>query len=289
MVEAGFPDWGSRSCGPNTGIKERAPCVDSVEVSHEADTAASSSAGTEFTLVRKGYEPAEVDKRLAEYEGAVQELEEYTKRLQHELKAARREIARLAATEQESIERGMAAVLNAKERIMEQAMARARQIEDEARSAVGQSPSSEEAGPPAEDPAAALEKLIVGMDAPDPNAVLEKMLEEAEAIRNRLDDGLAAAFDEMEQMRRDAELRAADLIAEARHEAAQLRAAAATQGPEVETAIAVNLTGAEERPSRYSRNSASLPRIGEDSGASILATMNDLRTKMREDEDSSGA
>ena len=120
------------------------------------------------------------------------------------------------------------------------------------------------------------------------NAVV---LSTVSAIRNRLDRGLTAAFDHMDKMQREAEIRAADLIADARQEAARLRAAAAARGPEVETAIAVNLAGenlsAGGRPSRYSRNTAGLPHLGDEAGPSILASMNGLRMKMRESDKSS--
>jgi cell division septum initiation protein DivIVA len=270
----------------------------------------------EFTVIRKGYDPAEVDRLLAEYEEALRELEEYAARLNVELKDARREIARLEAAEQESVDRAMLAVFDAKERIMERAMERAREIEDAARTSAGlgeQMPA--DTVPVAPEPLAEViaEPLAAPLAAPlaeviaeplaeaisvaasdestDPNSVLEKMLAEAEAIRNRLDSGLAAAFDHMEKLQRDAEVRAADLIADAQREATQLRAAAAARGPEVETAIAVNLSGEArpdpERPSRYSRHTARLPRLGEDGGPSVLATMNGLRMKLRESEDSS--
>jgi hypothetical protein len=247
----------------------------------------------DFTIARKGYEPVEVDRLLAEYEEALRELEDYAARLNLELKEARLEISRLEAGEQESVDRAMLAVFDAKERIMERALERAREIEEAARHSAGLAGPLLEPDPvrATPEPLAEAVALAISGESVDPETVLDKMLVEAEAIRNRLDSGLAAAFDHMEKVQRDAEVRAADLIADARREAALLKAAAAARGPEVETAIAVNLSGdtapGPERPSRYSRHTARLPRLGEDAGPSVLASMNGLRTKLRESGNSS--
>ena len=173
-------------------------------MTHETGTRSAAENG--FSIVRKGYEPAAVDARLAEYEEALAELEEYAARLQHELKQAKLEISRLQEAEQESIDQAMAAVFEAKERIMGEAMARARRIEDEARAAAGLPVAVEDPDPPPLDAPAdgPLTGLFPQPDDLEPNAVLEKMLQEAESIRDRLDNGLAAAFDQMEQMQREA-------------------------------------------------------------------------------------
>ena len=248
----------------------------------------------EFSIIRKGFDPVEVEKYLTEYDEAFCDLEEYAARLKRELKEARRQITRLQAAEQESIDNAMLAVFDAKDRIIEAAMQRAQEIEEQARGRAGLSPRESEATPSAaagEEPerstqAELLDELaaVVGNDLEDsvqPNDVLHKMLEEAETIRTRLDSGLAAAFDQMEQMQRDAEGRAEDLLVSARLEAERLRAAAAaTDGTEIE----VSLTD-DGRPSRYSRNSAGLPRIGVDGDDSVLAKMNSLRSRMREADD----
>jgi hypothetical protein len=256
--------------------------------------AARNARSRKFTTVRKGYDPAEVDKRIAEYEEALEDLEEYAAKLKRELNQAQREIDRLVAAEKDSIDRAMLAVFDAKERIVARAMDRAREIEEAARLAAGLAPTDESESFKVVSDEQPVPTVAPSLDdgAVDPNTVMEKMLAEAEAIRNRLDSGLAAAFDQMEHMQRDAESRAAELIADARREAAQLRTASATRGPEVETAIAVNLSGEKptepDRPSRYSRNTARLPRLGAEAGPSIMATMNGLRTKMREREEAAG-
>ncbi len=250
----------------------------------------------EFSIVRKGYDPAEVEHYLAEYDQAFRDLEEYATRLKHELTEARHQISRLETAEQDSIDNAMLAVFDAKDRIIQGAMEKARQIEEQARVGAGLPPAEPVAAPSedevvtAEDPIgrellAELTEVVGDDDAGsgvDPNEVLQQMLEEAEQIRTRLDSGLAAAFDQMEKMQRDAETRAEDMLAAARLEAARLRASG--QSPK-EPSIEVTLTDDEERPSRYSRNSAGLPRIGGDDGSSVLAKMNSLRARLREDDD----
>jgi len=258
----------------------------------EAAGSSRSDTDREFTIVRKGYDPAEVDKRLAEYEEAVRDLEVYSARLKHDLKEARQKIARLEAAEQKSVDRAMLAVFDAKERILERALTRAREIEDEARVSHGLPPTpvghDEDLG--AVDAADPVAVPIVGVDEfADPRSVMERMLAEAQAIRSRLDSGVAAAREHMERMQQDAETRAADLIAGARREVEQLRAAVA-ETPQVETEVTVNLSEegqvASERPSRYARNAAGLPRIEDDGRRpSVLASMNGLRMKMRENDD----
>ena len=259
----------------------------------------------EFSTIRKGYDPAEVEKYLAEYDDAFRDLEEYAARLKRELREAKLEIARLHSAEQDSIDNAMRAVFDAKDRIIQGAMDRARLIEEQARSRAGLDRESQTAVDAAEpvaqptpvqspEPGAGQEGDELLSDLTEmvgeppsvmvqPTDVLQQMLQEAESIRNRLDDGLAAAFDQMEQMQRDAELRAAHLLSEARREASTLRASASS-----ETSIEVSLTDDAppvKRPSRYSRNSAGLPRIGDEEGDSVLAKMNSLRTKMRKEED----
>lgn len=252
-------------------------------------------ATNEFSTVRKGYDPAEVEKYLAEYDEAFRDLEEYAARLKRELHDAKLEIARLHAAEQDSIDAAMLAVFDAKDRIIQGAQERARQIEETARARAGtpHEPEPEVAVPEAAidesagEPPSDSDEPVAGPPSvvAQPTDVLQQMLQEAESIRNRLDDGLAAAFDQMDQMQRDAELRAAALLADARREASRI---AAVGSASTEPTIAVSLTDratSSVRPSRYSRNSARLPRIGDEDGSSIMASMNSLRTRMREGED----
>lgn len=265
----------------------------------ESGATENENAPKEFSIVRKGYDPVEVDAYLAEYDIALGELENFAARLKRELHEAKREIIRLKAAEHESVEQAMAAVFDAKERIIDRAMAKAKEIEDRARGKAGLSvdPVSETghtapAPGAAADPAApaASSDTVAPAAEVHPDDVLHKMLQEAETIRGRLDEGLAAAFGHMEQLQHDAEIRAADMLAEARREAALLRAAAAEAlAPDPETRIEVDLPEASkpqpERKSRYSRNSAGLPRIGEDGESSVLESMNDLRDKFKETEE----
>ncbi|MCP4306492.1 MAG: hypothetical protein GY788_16820 [bacterium] len=246
------------------------------------------SAQKEFSIVRKGYDPAEVDAQLAEYDEALSEFEGYVARLGRELQDARREIARMKAAEKDAVEKAMAAVFDAKERIIDRAVAKAKEIENQALTTAGR--------PTVELPAIAIPDLVETPSASadsatgvGPDDVLQQMLTEAATIRTRLDVGLAAAFDQMEQMQQDAEQRASSMLDEAKRESERLRATAAVTA--AETIIEVQLPGEapppQDRPrqSRYSRNSAGLPRIGEDGEASVIETMKGLRTKFRESEE----
>lgn len=272
----------------------------------------------EFSIARKGYEPEEVDGYLAEYDVAFRELEEYAARLKQELAEARSEIRRLEVSAQASMDNAMQAVFDAKERIMERARQKALQIQNEARVASGMAPVAVESvdteylddgsdltGSVGLDTPSAQQRTddesspavaVTATEGPDPTEVLRQMLTEAESIRTRLESGLASAFGEMERMQHDAEARAAELLEDARIEAAMLRRAGETAGKThpkpSEPKVEVTLTpegSAEvvpgERRSRYSRNSAKLPSIGEDAGGSVLSSMNQLRSKLREAEE----
>jgi DivIVA domain-containing protein len=291
----------------------------------------------EFSIVRKGYDPAEVEEYLAEYDVALRELEEYAARLKHELAEARNEIGRLQLAEQESIDKAMLAVFDAKERIMRRAYEKAQEIEDEARIAAGLPPSdeagalddedldlaagdnpqgvhftSESAGDPATvtpDEAAAIKAELAAALLEDPattsvapesvaeaqpdsvpgsdaDGILRQMLSEADIIKAQLEAGMSAAFEEMQRMQQDAEARAAELLEEARREAIRLRSAGA-DSKLVGTTLEVTLPSSpekDEKRSRYSKTSAKLPRLGTEDGESVLASMNQLRNKLREAE-----
>ncbi|MDJ0496544.1 MAG: DivIVA domain-containing protein [Acidimicrobiia bacterium] len=268
----------------------------------------------EFAITRKGYNPEEVDAHLAEIDVSFRELEEYAARLKQELADARNEIRRLEAAEQESVDKAMLAVFDAKERVLDRARQKAREIENEARIAAGMAPLDEEEVPAHGDeefdelvgivkrdtqrvapivveqpaPAAATpppEPVPPAAAGPDPTEVLRQMLQEADAIRSQLENGLSSAFSEIERMQQNAEERAAAMLDEARREAAGLRSAG-KDGSEAESKIEVTLAaeGNGEQRSRYSKNSAKLPRIGDNAGESVLASMNQLRNKLREAE-----
>jgi DivIVA domain-containing protein len=267
----------------------------------------------EFSISRKGYNPAEVGEYLAEVDVAFRELEEYAARLKHELAEARAEISRLEASEQAAIDSAMLAVFDAKERVMERARLKAQEIVDEARAATGIEP--DDGGSSASTVARDVERdgliEVTGRDVEDletatpsapktdeatsavpafsdglgPDEILRQMLREADTIRSQIEAGMATAFDQIDRMQRDAEDRATALLDEARSEASRLRSA--SKGGEAETATGDRSADEPEsgRPSRYSRNSAKLPRIGNDAGVSVLASMNQLRIKLREAED----
>lgn len=268
----------------------------------------------EFRITRKGYDPDEVDAHLAEIDVAFRDLEEYAARLKQELTEAKNAIKRLEAAEQESIDKAMLAVFDAKERVMDRARQKAREIENEARIAAGLAPLGEAEIADYEDeefdelvgifdpdtqpvapiavdqtttvaaPAAPPAPVPPAPTGPDPTEVLRQMLQEADAIRSQLESGLSSAFNEIERMQQNAEERAAAMLDEARREATLLRSAG-KDGAEAASKIEVTLAeGNGEQRSRYSKNSAKLPRIGEEAGESVLASMNQLRNKLREAE-----
>jgi hypothetical protein len=121
------------------------------------------------------------------------------------------------------------------------------------------------------------------------------MLREADAIRSQLESGMATAFDQIEKMQREAEDRATAMLDEARHETTRLRSAgrdslSAQHARDSEDQITVPSDDSDDDiprdlRSRYSKNSAKLPRIGNDTGVSVLASMNQLRNKLREAEE----
>ena len=281
----------------------------------------------EFSIVRKGYDPAEVQEHLAEYDVALRELEEYATRLKHELAEAKVEITRLEAAEQDSVDKAMLAVFDAKERIMERARLKAQEIEEEARVAAGLPPSDdlvaslppEDSDPAIDDeerPAAGavqfaqqskkedVAELVADIDVgsellaelkavdhdpegPAADDILRQMVSEADTIKAQLEAGMSAALEEMERMQQEAETRAADLLDEARKEAIRLRSAGADSklvGTTLEVTLSEGAAGEEEKRSRYSKTSAKLPRLGSDDGPSVLASMNQLRNKLREAE-----
>jgi hypothetical protein len=252
----------------------------------------------DFSIARKGYDPAEVDRHLAESEEAFGDLEEYAARLKRELAEAKLEIARLKAAEQEAVDKAMRVVFEAKERILKQARLRANEIQDQARVAIDPDVANETIELPKSSPGIvedALSQADIALSLPveaaapptqattDPEAALRQLREEADTIRSQLQDGMASAFDEMNRMQREAETRAAALLDEARAAAAKVLPVAG-ETIEVSLSSEADDAGPPHRNSRYSRNSARLPRIGDDAGESVLASMNVLRNKLREAE-----
>jgi len=274
----------------------------------------------EFSISRKGYTPDEVETYLTECDVAFRELEEYAARLKHELAEARAEVARLGTLEQDAIDRAMLVVFDAKERILQRAREKAQEIEDEARTGAGLEPAADEPPPdtdtedlselleaiaredePTPIPVASADRLAAApatteiLDDSQPNDVLRQMLREADTIRSQLESGMATAFGQIEKMQREAEDRATAMLDEARHEATRLRSAGRDSGSahhsrDSEDRITVPADESEDDTprdlrSRYSKNSAKLPRIGNDTGVSVLASMNQLRNKLREAEE----
>lgn len=273
-------------------LKDYRVRVDTRRVTDEHSSSALEVVQKGFSIVRKGYDPGEVDQVLAEYEHAFRDLEEYASRLKQELNEARIEMARLQEAEEAAIDNAMLAVFDAKDRIIKEAVEKARLIEEEAREAAGLAPAAAPVETRAEDQVPVIEDIGAGLldelkevvaddadGAIEPNDVLAQMLLEADQIRDRLDAGLSAAFDQMEQMQQDAEARARELLASARLEAAKLREDDGGQNPPI--AVTIDDSGS-DRPSRYSKQSAGLPRIGADDGGSVLAAMANLRARIRD-------
>jgi hypothetical protein len=300
-------------------------------VPEEPTAAVEGAPKKEFSVARKGYDPTEVDTHLAEYDSAFRDLEDFAARLKQELAEARLQIGRLEAAEQESVDRAMLAVFDAKERILGRAKERAQEIVNEACVKAGVSPVTDESAladqigddldesvgfatsdakplrstktnEPTPVPVTAVAaadpepEAAKSSDSPEAAAVLQQMLQEASTIRAQLEDGLTAAFGEIERMQRHAELRATALLDEAKADAEEIRQAGEKRPKRDpgsgEATIEVTLAAGEqpdssqrERASRYSRNSAKLPRIGDSAGESVLASMNQLRNKLREVEE----
>lgn len=252
----------------------------------------------EFSIARKGYDPAEVDAHLTECDAAFRELEEYAVRLKHELGEAKAEIVRLRAAEQEAVDQAMRAVFDAKERILKQARLKASEIEKRASGEPAVAVPQADGGSPAPQASPLIdtsssEPSTPTSSASTPDEVLQSMVREADTIRTQLKRGLSTAFDQMDRMQRDAEQRAKALLDEARLAADQLRSGGdegrphAPSGGKATFEVLLDTTAEKEngdRPSRYSKNSARLPRIGESEGESVLASMNELRNRFRETE-----
>jgi cell division septum initiation protein DivIVA len=300
-------------------------------VPEESTAVVEGASKKEFSIARKGYDPAEVDEYLAEYDAAFRDLEDYAARLKQELAEVRLQVGRLEAAEKESVDRAMLVVFDAKERIIERAKERAQEIVNEACAAAGIAPvtdgsavadlidddldelagvaspvaqplGSADTDKPSAIPVAAVATsdpeptATKSSDSPEAAAVLQQMLKEASTIRSQLEEGLTSAFSEIERMQRHAELRANAFLDDARAEAEEIRQAGEKRTERDpghgEAKIEVTLASEEqpdasqgERASRYSRNSAKLPRIGESAGESVLASMNQLRNKLREVEE----
>ena len=85
-----------------------------------------------FGVVRKGYDPREVKTYLEELELAFQDLEGHSRRTAQKVVELERDLNASRMTEKASLDNAMLAVFDAKDRMMDRALRRAREIEDEA-------------------------------------------------------------------------------------------------------------------------------------------------------------
>jgi cell division septum initiation protein DivIVA len=85
-----------------------------------------------FSIVRKGCDPREVKAYLVDLEHAFQDIEGYARRTSQRVVELERALAAARATEKASLDNAMLAVFDVKDRVLERAERRAREIEDEA-------------------------------------------------------------------------------------------------------------------------------------------------------------
>ncbi len=85
-----------------------------------------------FSVIRKGYDPREVKDYLEDLEHAFQDIEGHSRRTSQTVVELERDLAAARATEKASLDNAMLAVFDVKDRMIDRAERRAREIEDEA-------------------------------------------------------------------------------------------------------------------------------------------------------------
>lgn len=85
-----------------------------------------------FNVVRKGFDPREVKTYLEELEHAFQDMEGHARRTSQRVVELERDLAAARATERASLDNAMMAVFDVKDRMLDQASRRAKEIEDQA-------------------------------------------------------------------------------------------------------------------------------------------------------------
>lgn len=85
-----------------------------------------------FSTVRKGYDPREVKTYLEELEHAFQDIEGHSRRTAQKVVELRRDLTAARATEKASLDNAMLAVFEVKDRMLDRAERRAREIEEKA-------------------------------------------------------------------------------------------------------------------------------------------------------------
>ena len=85
-----------------------------------------------FSVVRKGFDPREVKTYLEDLEHAFQDIEGHSRRTSQKVVELERDLASARATEKASLDNAMMAVFDVKDRLLDRAERRAREIQDEA-------------------------------------------------------------------------------------------------------------------------------------------------------------
>lgn len=85
-----------------------------------------------FSTVRKGFAPREVKTYLEELEHAFQDMEGHARRASQRVVELERDLAAARATEKASLDNALMAVFDVKDRMIDQAARRAKEIEDQA-------------------------------------------------------------------------------------------------------------------------------------------------------------
>ena len=85
-----------------------------------------------FSVVRKGYDTREVKTFLEDLEHAFQDIEGHSRRTSQRVVELERDLSGARATENASLDNAMMAVFDVKDRMLDRAQRRAREIEDEA-------------------------------------------------------------------------------------------------------------------------------------------------------------
>jgi cell division septum initiation protein DivIVA len=85
-----------------------------------------------FNSVRKGFDPREVKTYLEELEHAFQDMEGHSRRTAQRVVELERDLAAARATERASLDNAMLAVFDVKDRMLDRASRRAKEIEDQA-------------------------------------------------------------------------------------------------------------------------------------------------------------
>ncbi len=225
-----------------------------------------------FTIVRRGYDPAEVRSVLAEYEAAFQEIEDRADQMRVRLSIAEEKNAAI-----DDVNRAMAAVFETKERVLEKAELRARRIEATA---------TKKARVEAETVSA----RVIDAAREEARRIVEAAL--AVATGSTEDAVLRAARVEADRLLRDARAEADRLVERARAAGGREHRSEPTNDEPVPDPVIepqadpdpplgfvvgnAESIGFDDRPSRYERTSAGLPSMG-DNGAEVFDAIRRMR------------